>query len=77
MRRFRVGFCRAMAGEWHRTSRLALRRDSRSDFNGGCRNFAESRGLILQARAAAIDDADRAPGSRPRLDIAAEKLVTA
>ena len=75
--KFRAGLRRAIAGEWHRTSEAILRRDSLSDFNDGCKDFTELRGLILQARAAAMDDADRAPQSRPRLYIKTDELVMA
>jgi hypothetical protein len=75
--RFRAGLRRAMAGEWQPTSEAVLRRDSLSDFNDGCTGFAELRGLILQARAAAMEDADRAPASPPRLDVEPDQLVMA
>jgi hypothetical protein len=64
--RFRAGLRRAMVGDWYRASEGVLQRDSLSDFNDRCRDFAELRGLILLARAAALDDAGRASGSRPR-----------
>lgn len=75
--KFRAGLRRAMAGKWHRTSEAILRRDSLSDFNDGCKGFTELRGLILQARAVAMDDADRALQSRPHLDIESDELVMA
>jgi hypothetical protein len=75
--RFREGLRRGMAGQWHGTSEAVLRRDSLSDFNDGCKDFAELRELILQARAAAINDADRATTSRPRLEIEWDELVMA
>ena len=75
--RFRAGLRRGMAGQWHGTSEAVLRRDSLSDFNDGCKHFAQLRELILQARAAAINDADRAPPSRPRLEIESDELVMA
>jgi hypothetical protein len=62
--RFRAGLRRAMAGESRPTSEAVLRRDSLSDFNDGCRDFTALRALILQARAAAVDDADRTSESR-------------
>jgi hypothetical protein len=74
--RFRAGLRRAMAGQWHGTSEAVLRRDSLSDFNDGCKDFAELRELIVQARAAAIDDAGRAT-TRPRLEIRWDELVMA
>ena len=75
--RFRAGLRRAMAGEWHRISEAVLRRDSLSDFNDGCNDFAELRELILQARATAINDADCATTSNPRLEIELDELVMA
>lgn len=75
--RFRAGLRRAMAGKWQRTSEAILRRDSLSDFNDGCKDFTELRRLILQARAAAMDDADRASQSRLHLDIESDELVMA
>lgn len=75
--KFRAGLRRAMAGQWHRTSEAVLRRDTLSDFNDGCQDFAELRELILQARAAAINDADRATTSNPRLEIELDELVMA
>jgi hypothetical protein len=38
----------------YRVSETVLRRDSLSDFNDGCKDLAELRALILQARAAAM-----------------------
>src|SRR5215472_6551761 len=75
--KFRAGLRRAMAGQWHRTSEVVLRRDTLSDFNDGCQDFAELRELILQARAAAIADADRATTSNPRFEIELDELVMA
>jgi len=75
--RFRAGLRRAMAGQRDATGEAVLRRDSLSDFNDGCRDFAELRALILQARAAAMNDADRATTSRPRLEIESDELVMA
>jgi hypothetical protein len=75
--RFRAGLRRAMAGESHPTSEAVLRSDSLSDFNDGCRDFAELRALILQARAAAMDDAGPAPPPRPHLDTKSVELVMA
>ena len=75
--KFRAGLRRAMAGQWHRTSEAVLRRDTLSDFNDGCQDFAELRELILQARAAAIYDADRATTSNPRFEIELDELVMA
>src|SRR5712664_3327468 len=53
------------------------RRDSLSDFNDGCKDFAELRALIVQARATAMNDADPGPPPRPRLDIERDELVMA
>ena len=75
--KFRPGLCRAIARQWHRTSEAALRRDTLSDFNDGCKDFAELRELILQARATAINDADRATTSNPRFEIEVDELVMA
>jgi hypothetical protein len=59
--RFRASLRRALSGGRYRVSETVLRRDSLSDFNDGCKDFAELRTLILQARAAAINDADAVP----------------
>jgi hypothetical protein len=75
--KFRAELRRAMAGQWHRTSEAVLRRDTLSDFNDGCQDFAELRELILQARATAIDDADRATTSNSRLEIELDEFVMA
>jgi hypothetical protein len=73
--RFRAGLRRAMSGDGYRASETVLRRDGLSDFNDGCRDFAELRGLILQARARAVRDVDRAPSLRPHLDIALDECI--
>jgi hypothetical protein len=75
--RFRAGLRRAMAGDRYPASETVLRRDSLSDFNDGCRDFGELRALILQARAAAMGDADRAPPWCPCIEIEPDKLVMA
>jgi hypothetical protein len=75
--RFRAGLRRGMAGQWHGTSEAVLRRDSLSDFNDGCKDFAELRALILQARATAIHDAYRSTTSRPHLENESDELVMA
>ena len=67
--RLRAALRRAMRGEGYRASESLLRRDSLSDFNDGCKDFAELRALIVQARATAMNDADPWPTPRPRLDI--------
>jgi hypothetical protein len=75
--RFRASLRRALSGGRYRISETVLRRDSLSDFNDGCKDFSQLRALILQARAAAIDDADAVPVPRPRLDIESDELVMA
>jgi hypothetical protein len=75
--RFRAGLRRAMSGDWYQASETVLRRDSLSDFNDGCKDFAELRRLILQARAEAMDDADRATPARPRFEIEPDEMVMA
>jgi len=42
-----------------------VRRDRLSDFNDGRKDFAELQALILQARAAAMNDADAVLAPRP------------
>jgi len=74
---FRASLRRALSGERYRVSETVLRRDSLSDFNDGCKDFAELRALILQARAAAMNDADAVPAPRRRLDIESEEFVMA
>jgi hypothetical protein len=55
-----------LSGGRYRVSETVLRRDSPSDFDDGCKDFAELRALILQARAsAAMDDANAVPGATP------------
>ena len=68
---------RAMRGEWYRASETLLRRDSLSDFNDGCKDFAELRALIVQARATAMNDGDPGPARRPNFDIVRDELVMA
>jgi hypothetical protein len=75
--RFRASLRRALSGGRYRVSETVLRRDSLSDFNDGCRDFSELRELILQARAAAVNDADAVPVPRPRLDIESDEFVIA
>jgi hypothetical protein len=75
--RLRAALRRAMRGEWHRASESLLRKDSLSDFNDGCNDFAELRALIVQARATAMNDGDPEPAPRRRLDIERDKLVMA
>jgi len=75
--RFRASLRRALSGGRYRISETVLRRDSLSDFNDWCRDFSELRALILQARAAAMNDADTVPVPRPRLDIESDEFVMA
>jgi hypothetical protein len=75
--RFRASLRRALSGGRYRVSEPVLRRDSLSDCNDGCKDFAESRGLILQARAAAMNDADVAPVRRQRLGTELDEFVMA
>jgi len=46
-------------------------------FNDGCKDFAELRALILQARAAAMDHADAVPVPHRCLDIESDEFVMA
>jgi len=73
--RFRASLRRALSGGRYRVSETVLRRDGLSDFNDGCKDFAELRMLILQARAAAMNDADSMPVPHWRLDIDSDELV--
>ena len=73
--RFRASLRCAARGEWYRASEAVLRRDSLSDFNDGCQDFAELQALIEQARARATNDAT--PGTRPPFGIGAGELVMA
>jgi len=75
--RFRASLRRALSGGRYQVSESVLRRDSLSDFNDGCRDFAELRALILQARAAAMNDVDAVPALRRGLDIETDELVMA
>ena len=75
--RFRASLRRALSGGRYRVSETVLRRDSLSDFNDGCRDFSELRALILQARAAARNDADAVSVRRRRFDIETDELVMA
>jgi hypothetical protein len=58
--RLRAALRRAARSEWYQASEAVLRRDSLSDFNDGCKDFTELRGVIEQARARAMNDAERA-----------------
>ena len=64
--RFRASLRRALSGGRYRASETVLRRDRLSDFNDGCKDFAELQALVLQARAAAMNDAGAAIASWPR-----------
>ena len=46
--RLRAALRRAMRGEGYRASEALLRRDSLSDFNDGCKDFAELRAVIVR-----------------------------
>ena len=67
--RLRASLRRALSRGRYRVSETVLRRDSLSDFNDGCENFAKLRTLILQARAAAMNDADAEPVPGPGFEI--------
>ena len=73
--KFRASLRRALSGGRYRISETVLRRDSLSDFNDGCKDFSELRALILQARAAAMNDADAVPVPPRRLE--ADEFVMA
>jgi len=75
--RFRASLRRALSGGRYRVSETVLRRDTLSDFNDGCKDFAELRTLILQARASAMQDAAPMPVPDRRLDIETDELVMA
>jgi hypothetical protein len=75
--RLRAALRRAIRGEGYQASEAVLTRDSLSDFNDGCKDFAELRALIVEARAMAINDAEPEPAPRPRLDIERDELVMA
>ena len=75
--RFRASLRRALSGGRYRISETVLRRDSLSDFNDGCEDFAKLRTLILQARAAAMNDADAKPVPARGFDIELHELVMA
>ena len=75
--RFRAGLRRALSGGRYRVSKAVLRRDSLSDFNDGCKDFAKLRTLILRARAAAMKDADAEPVPGLGFDIELDELVMA
>jgi len=75
--RFRAGLRRALSRGRYRVSETVLRRDSLSDFNDRCKDFAELRALIFQARAAAMNDADCVREPHGCLDIESDKLVLA
>jgi hypothetical protein len=74
--RLRAALRRAARGEWYQASEAVLRRDSLSDFNDSCRDFAELRAVIEQARTRATNDAGRVLTHR-RLGIGSGELVMA
>jgi hypothetical protein len=73
--RFRASLRRALSGGRYQVNEAVLRRDSLSDFNDRCKDFAELRVLILLARAAAMNDAESMPMLHRRLDIEADEFV--
>jgi hypothetical protein len=75
--KLRAALRRAMRGDWYQASETLLRRDSLSDFNDGCQDFAELRALIVQARARAMNDAEPRPATLSRFDIESAELVMA
>jgi hypothetical protein len=75
--RLRAALRHSMRGEGYRASEALLRRDSLSDFNDACKDFADLRAVIVRARATAMDDADPGPAQRPRLEIERDELVMA
>jgi hypothetical protein len=75
--RFRASLRRTSDGGRYQVSETVLRRDSLSDFNDGCKDFAELQALILQTRAAAMDDADAVAVPHRRIDVELYELVMA
>ena len=75
--RLQAALRRAIQGEGYQASETVLRRDSLSDFNDACSDFAELRALIVEARATAMKDAEPRPAARLRLDIERDELVMA
>ena len=75
--RFRASLRRALSGGRYRLSETVFRRDSLSDFNDRCKDFAELRVLILQAREAAMNDAASVSVPHRRLDIESDEFVMA
>jgi hypothetical protein len=75
--RFRASLRHALPGGRYQVSETVLRRDSLADFNDRCKGSAELRVLILQARAAAMNDADCVPLPHRRLEIESEQFVMA
>ena len=74
---FRASLRRALSGGRYQVSKTVLRRDSLSDFNDACKDFAELRGLILQARAAAMNDMDAVAALRRSRGIESDEFVIA
>jgi hypothetical protein len=75
--RFRASLRRALSGGRYRVSETVLRRDTLSDFNDGCKEFDELRALILQAREAAMNDAEAVAAAGRGVDIEADEFVLA
>ena len=75
--RFRASLRQSLSRGRYRVSETVLRRDCLSDFNDGCKDFAELRALILQARAVAMYDTDAVAASCPGLDVESDELVLA
>ena len=75
--KLRAALRRAMRGDWYRASETLLRRDSLSDFNDGCEDFAELRALIVQARARAMHDADPGRATPSPFEIESDELAIA
>jgi hypothetical protein len=73
--RFRASLRRALSGGRYRVSETVFRRDSLSDFNDRCKDFAELRVLILQAQVAAMNDAASVSVPRRRLNIESDEFV--
>ena len=72
---FRASLRRALSRGRYQVSETVLRRDSLSDFNDACGDYAELRSLILQARAAAMNDVDAVPTPPRRLNIESDEFV--
>ena len=73
--RFRASLRRALSGGRYRVSETVFRRTSLSDFNDRCKDFAELRVLILQARDAAMNDAVFRVGATPAFQISSPERI--